>query len=72
MPNWNWLRVVYLKVNFVPRYGLQDLVFGALDVQTKEIDFRKANSHQNGVEWEALDFVDGSTISIGIITVLFG
>jgi hypothetical protein len=56
----------------VPRYDLQDLVFGALDVQAKEINFRSANSPLEGVEWEALDFVDGFTISIGIITVLFG
>jgi hypothetical protein len=58
---------VYLKIDLVPRYGLQDLVFGALDVQTKEINFCSANGHQNGVEWEALDFVDGFTNSIGII-----
>jgi hypothetical protein len=56
----------------VPGYGFQDLEFGALDVQAKEIDFRPSNGQQNGVEWEALDFVDRFT-SVGIvIRVLFG
>ncbi len=56
----------------MPRYGFQDLVFGALDIQAKEIDFRSSNSYQYGVEWETLNFVDIRLAGVNIITVLFG